>query len=72
MYSLFAGSNFYPLGGIKDFIGFFDSIEETKTYIEELYKRDSFMWAHIVLENTIMCEGRKDCDGKLNEFWHWE
>jgi hypothetical protein len=34
-YVLFGGSSHYPGGGIHDFMGFFDSVEEAVTHAEK-------------------------------------
>ena len=33
-YLLFCGDNYYPMGGMKDFVGSFDSIEKFEYYME--------------------------------------
>ena len=44
-YWLFAGDNYYPAGGFKDFVDGFSNIEDAKKYCLNLGSLD---WAHIV------------------------
>lgn len=41
---LFIGNDYYPLGGYKDFKGYFDNIDLAKKYVEEEYAHESCMW----------------------------
>jgi len=45
IYWLFAGSDYCPAGGIKDFIGMFDTIGEAKAAFDRLKYND---WGHII------------------------
>lgn len=53
---LFAGENYYPNGGYKDFKGIFSSIDAAKKEGERLinqYHLNSFDWYHIVSLTTF-------------------
>lgn len=39
-YLLFAGNNYYPAGGIQDYQGDFDSIDEAVAFFENGYHND--------------------------------
>lgn len=40
---LFGYDDYYPCGGINDFIGFYSSVEEVQQYLSELkYKCDEY------------------------------
>lgn len=43
-YMLFAGDNYYPLGGMEDFVDSFDTIEETFNHPRSSNERG---WFHI-------------------------
>lgn len=49
-YLLFAGSHYYPLGGVEDYIGDFDSIEEA---VEEFHE-SSYNWYQVVQHSDMM------------------
>lgn len=58
-YKLFAGNNYYPLGGYDDFKGNFDSIEEAMrgfiTYYEDGSGAEyAEQWGHIVCDDKII------------------
>ena len=50
-YLLFAGEDYYPDGGFKDFLGDFDSIDDAKLFLETNPKTNptglSIDWWHI-------------------------
>jgi len=53
-YLAFYGEYYYPSGGMEDFIGDFDTIEEAIQYIEEHHKRErpddlkwEWAWCHV-------------------------
>jgi hypothetical protein len=53
-YLLFCGSNYYPRGGIDDFHGDYDSVEEAETAfrqeVAEEYPKgdgDEWFWGHV-------------------------
>ena len=52
-YLVFAGSDYYPSGGWKDFKGSFDSIDEAKKFLNTKELR-SYDWFEIV--DTIKME----------------
>lgn len=64
-YLLFAGENYYPLGGWKDFVGSYPSVDAAKAILE-VPRKDSmgYMtdddWAHIVHEGKIVLSLAKD------------
>lgn len=66
---LFFGDVHYPHGGYNDFYGYFSSIEEAKEYMEKNYSVEPSMWAHIVINDTIIVSGYFDCF--CNEIWEW-
>jgi hypothetical protein len=56
-YYLFAGDQYYPLGGFEDFKGCFGSIDEARKSFEDEYSCDTDCWAHIVFDDRIICKG---------------
>lgn len=70
-YKLFCGDIFYPRGGQKDFDGFFDAIEDARKYVENKFKDDVCIWAHIVFEEKIILEGSKDVY-ENPAIWEWK
>jgi len=54
MYLVFAGDNYYPLGGFHDFQGAFGDLDEAREFAEGM----SFDWWHIVQGDEIVEEGR--------------
>lgn len=42
---LFAGKNYYPLGGMDDFVGSFDSVREAQDFVE---KGDFYQWYQVL------------------------
>ena len=45
---LFAGSNYYPAGGLDDFRGTFDSLDDAKTHLQTMLVTDRFIdWWHV-------------------------
>jgi hypothetical protein len=55
---LFAGTNYYPLGGWDDFKGYFDSIEDAMKFIDDRKEDFSYCsWCHIVIDNKIILKG---------------
>lgn len=70
-YHLFYGERFYPSGGYKDYQGNFNSIEEAKKAAEDISERENKdAWAHIVLEDKIILEGK--FDPFFNEKFQWD
>ena len=51
MYIIFAGSNYYPNGGIEDFIGKSETIELAQLFIEE--RKYEYDWCQIVDEKLM-------------------
>ena len=45
-YILFASLNYYPQGGMDDFIKDFETLEEAKKHAEKYYDTSDY-WAHI-------------------------
>ena len=66
---LFAGFDYYPEGGYKDFVAYFASIEAAKEYVETTYKQEDCMWAHIVCDGKIVLNG--DIDSWISDEWEW-
>lgn len=54
-YWIFVGEEFYPSGGMEDFIKSSENLEELKSHLENL---ESFQWAHIYdsFEKKIILE----------------
>lgn len=50
-FALFGGNNYYPGGGWNDFKGFFDSIEEAKSYA---FKKRIKQTDHLVISEEIV------------------
>jgi hypothetical protein len=54
-YLAFAGNIYYPIGGIRDFLGSSDTIEEAKQLIEDRFQqegyakseRKEYFWSHV-------------------------
>lgn len=47
-YLTFIGAIYYPSGGMDDFKGDFDTIEEAQNFIEEKVEQQwEYTWAHI-------------------------
>lgn len=46
-YWLFAGHNYYPSGGMEDFVGDFDSLKDAKHSVLPEIKRSAYHWAHV-------------------------
>ena len=66
---LFVGDDYYPLGGWRDFKGFFDTVEDAKAAV---LKEDlGLCWAHIVYENKIVWSAKCRNNNEDYEF-HWE
>lgn len=63
---LFYGQIYYPLGGQKDFIGYYENIESAKEFVYKLSKNDTCVWAHMIENEKIILHGNKDCK------WAWE
>lgn len=51
-YAGFAFSNFYPEGGFRDFVGFFDSIETSKEAVEAATKDKNEYFDHAFRVDT--------------------
>lgn len=49
-YLLFAGDNYYPMGGFDDFRGDFDTIELAEQHLKACFS--DVDWAHIVDRDT--------------------
>lgn len=71
LYWLFAGDDYYPAGGINDFVGTFDTIEEAKDAFYALERHD---WGHIVTVKkngfTIVIETYDEIEGDVN-YYGW-
>jgi hypothetical protein len=54
-YLLFAGENYYPKGGMNDFKGSFDTVEESENeyYTNEVQRYNSWEWYQIVDSETL-------------------
>jgi len=48
MYMLFAGDNYYPLGGWADFIGTYD------TLVKAVKAGENYDWYHVVYDGKIV------------------
>lgn len=46
-YLAFFGQTYYPMGGMNDFIGDFDTVEEAKERIEEELDDWSYEWCQV-------------------------
>lgn len=52
-YLLFSGSYYYPYGGIRDFKGDFENLQEVQNKVERLYKEEKhlvrmgYFWTHV-------------------------
>lgn len=66
-YTVFAGINFYPSEGWKDFKGNFNSIEDAKTFIFNIPVDDA-QWAQIV-ENHEKIVKEFWCDDYPEKPW---
>lgn len=52
---LFMGGGYYPLGGAKDFVGVFKTLEDAKETIRLDWDEDDYDWAQIaVLEDNTL------------------
>lgn len=53
-YWLFAGNNYYPMGGMEDFHNSYDTLEEAKKSYKVLHEEDSYeyAWAHVYDSET--------------------
>lgn len=51
-YLLFAGPDYYPLGGVEDLVGIYTSVEKAKKVAEEGDPYD-FQWIQIVDRDTL-------------------
>lgn len=47
MYWLFAGEDYYPEGGMSDFIGLFVTLQDAKDYIESNKDTKYLQWANV-------------------------
>ena len=56
-YRVYAGMDFYPKGGIKDFLLYVESVDKTISYMET--QKDEFDWYCIVRisDDEIVVEG---------------
>jgi hypothetical protein len=54
-YLLFAGDEFYPEGGMDDFIGSYDTVAECQFYSTK------YDWAHIAIYTTMTITMRREC-----------
>lgn len=52
-YALFAGDNYYPSGGVGDFIDFFETIEQAKERVSLQPKNREFDWWHVLDVSTF-------------------
>jgi len=59
-YWLFGGGNYYPCGGMEDFIESFDELNDAIYYMNGWLKKDYSCWCHIydIEENSIVEHGR--------------
>lgn len=73
-YLLFAGHNYYPLGGWDDFKGKFSNIEDCKKHLHNIENEfDFFNWAHIVHNDKIILWAVADRDVKICEdLWSYK
>lgn len=53
-YKLFAGEQYYPIGGYEDFKGNFDSLEEAMQSFDNTREAYCGQWAHIVCDDVII------------------
>jgi hypothetical protein len=49
---LFAGSTYYPSGGMNDFVSSYPTIEEAIKGYHAKYINHSYMWAHVYDKET--------------------
>ena len=66
---LFLGEIYYPCGGYEDFRGNFENAEIAIKYIEDKFPYSN-QWAHIVLDDKIIIEGRSSWYPETK--WKWE
>lgn len=52
-YLLFAGRSYYPNGGINDYQGSFDDIDEAYMYFLKNEDQESWDWYHIIDKETL-------------------
>lgn len=69
-YWLFAGSNFYPNGGMSDFVISMDDLEDVKSYIKIM---KTFQWAHIYdsLLHKIILEIHDVSEDMYSSTYEW-
>ncbi len=70
---LYAGDNFYPLGGFDDFMGYYDSIEDIKLFLslnEDQFDCDH--WMHVVKDSRIIIRGTINACTFKDEEWTFE
>lgn len=65
-YILFAGSHYYPEGGMNDYRGTFNSIEEAKSHFTTV-KKSFWGWGQIVKQTDEALEWE---DQYFNDRWH--
>ncbi len=58
-FALFAGWNFYPEGGWKDFRGTFKSEKQALNYFKKLKYEEDWNWGQIVNLESLECENLK-------------
>ena len=65
----FYGGWYYPNGGMQDFIGSVDNLEEAKALVEK-QEEYPYAWAHIFdsQENQVVSESWLEPD----DWWEWE
>lgn len=52
MYIIFAGDIYYPVGGAKDIIGFYENFEVALAIFNNIILLDQYEWVHILdIEN---------------------
>ncbi len=65
MYFLFAGSDYYPSGGMRDYQGTFATLEEAQqlgqAHDELMGNYSRFNWSHVA----------QVINGKLQIIWEW-
>lgn len=52
-YLLFAGHEFYPDGGMEDFEGDYDSLDEIKEIVKNTFPEKEYNWYQIVEYSTL-------------------
>ena len=66
MFLLFGGEDYYPRGGIADFRGRFDTVEEAEHFAKNVIS-GKCEWCHIVSSETLKIVAYDDKDDWVRE-----